>query len=215
MPDQVKHRSYDASRRRTAASRRREAILQAAYQAFVTNGYSGTTMAAIAGGAGVALDTVYASVGTKPQLLRLLVEAAISDTDGPVDVLDRDYIAAITAEPDADQKINLYAAALTGIQQRLAPLMRVLRTAASTEPDIAGIWSELLDRRASNMPLLVDHLATTGRLRPELPRDEVADTVWAVNSTEVYELLVHQREWTADQYERWLARTLRRLLLTD
>jgi hypothetical protein len=64
------------------------------------------------------------------------------------------------------------------------------------------------------MPLLIDHLAGTGRLRPELPRDEAADTVWAVNSTEVYAMLTQVRGWTDGRYERWLASTLRRLLLT-
>jgi AcrR family transcriptional regulator len=215
MPDQVKRRSYDASRRRMAADRRREAILEAAYQLFVSQGYGGTTMTAVAGAAGVALDTVYASVGPKPQLLRLLVEAAIANTDHPVDVLDRDYIAAVSAEPDADQKINIYAAALTGIQQRLAPLLRVLQTAGAAEPEVAAIWSDLLDRRAANMPLLIAHLATTGRLRPDLASEEAADTVWAVNSTELYQLFTHQRGWAAERYETWLARTLRRLLLTD
>lgn len=41
---------------------------------------------------------------------------------------------------------------------------------------------------------------------------EAADTVWAINSTEVYLLLRDQRGWTGQQYEAWLARTLARLL---
>jgi len=73
-------RRYDASRRRQAAERTRTAILDAALYLFTRQGYTATTMAAIAAQAGVALDTVYASVGRKPDLARLLIETAISGT---------------------------------------------------------------------------------------------------------------------------------------
>ena len=70
-PKQVK-RSYDATRRAEAAARTRQSILEAARTLFAENGYSATSMAAIAQAAGVALDTVYASAGRKPALVRLL-----------------------------------------------------------------------------------------------------------------------------------------------
>jgi AcrR family transcriptional regulator len=57
------------------------AILDAARVLFTERGYAATAMTAIADRAGVALDTVYASVGRKPQLARLLIETAISGTD--------------------------------------------------------------------------------------------------------------------------------------
>lgn len=75
-PDPNKRR-YDASQRRAAATTTRTSILAAARTLFIERGYVATTMAAIADFAGVALDTVYASVGPKPQLFRLLIESAI------------------------------------------------------------------------------------------------------------------------------------------
>jgi hypothetical protein len=85
--------------------------------------------------------------------------------------------------------------------------------AAAVEPALNQVWQQLLDRRARNMPLLIEHLAAAGVLRAGLTPPEAADTVWAVNSTEVYHLMTETRGWTAPQYERWLADTLIRLLL--
>ena len=105
-PKQVK-RSYDATRRAEAAARTRQSILEAARTLFAENGYSATSMAAIAQAAGVALDTVYASAGRKPALVRLLVETAISGTDQAVPAEQRDYVVAIRAAPHAVEKIRL------------------------------------------------------------------------------------------------------------
>jgi hypothetical protein len=42
---------------------------------------------------------------------------------------------------------------------------------------------------------------------------EAADFVWATNAPEFYQLLVGQRGWSPERYERFLADTWRRLLL--
>src|SRR3569833_423188 len=94
-------RPYDTSSRRKAAEMNRKAILDAARAMFCERGYAGTSMQAIAQVAGIALDTVYASVGKKPALFALLVEAAISGTDVAIPAEERDYVRAIRAEPDA------------------------------------------------------------------------------------------------------------------
>src|SRR6202022_3672358 len=111
-------RQYDRSKRREAAARTREAILNAALGLFADRGYAATPMTAIAEQAGVALDTVYASVGRKPQLARLLIEAAISGRSQAVPAEERDYVRAIQAAPDAGTKIAIYASAMRMIAGR-------------------------------------------------------------------------------------------------
>jgi len=208
-------RRYDATGRRAAAARRRAAIIEAATRLFLARGYPATTMAAIARAAGVTTETVYAAVGTKPELFRLLTETAISGTDQPVPVLERDYIQALRAEPSGRGKLETYAAAITEIQQRMAPLYRAAQQAAAAEPALAEVWQQLQDRRARNMPLLIEHLETAGPLRAGISHHEAADTVWAVNSTEVYQLMTETRGWTPQHYQQWLTRTLCTLLLAD
>ena len=206
-------RRYDASRRRQAAARTRAAILEAARELFSERGYTATPMTAIADRAGVALDTVYATVGRKPELARLLIETAVSGTDQAIPAGQRDYVRSIQAAPDAETKIAVYAAAITAIAPRMALVLDIIRQAAATEPELAALRTEIAERRAANMRLFVADLAAAAPLR--LDEDEAADIVWATNAAEMYQLLVGQRGWTPQRYERFLADTWHRLLLAE
>jgi len=211
MPSPVKRR-YDATRRRQAATRTRAAILDAARELFTERGYAATPMSAIAERAGVALDTVYASAGRKPELARLLIETAISGSADVVTAEQRDYVRAIQAAPDAETKIRIYASAIRAIAPRLALVLGIIQQ-ASAEPELAALWDEIAQRRAANMRRFVADLAAVAPLR--LGLDEAADIVWATNAVEMYQLLVSQRGWSPARYERFLADTWCRLLLAD
>ena len=204
-------RRYDASKRREAAARTRTAILAAALRLFAGQGYTATPMRAIAEQAGVALDTVYASVGRKPQLARLLIETAISGSTQAVPAEDRDYVRAIQAAPDAETKIAIYASAMRLIAGRLAPVLGIVQQAAPAEPELAALWREIAERRAANMRRFVADLAAVATLRVD--PGEAADIVWATNAPELYQLLTGQRGWSPERYERFLADTWCRLLL--
>jgi AcrR family transcriptional regulator len=210
VPSSVKRR-YDATRRREAAARTRQAILDAALQLFAARGYTATPMTAIAEHAGVALETVYASAGRKPALARLLIETAISGSSQAVPAEERDYVQAIQAAPDAKTKIDIYASAMRAIAGRLAPVLGILQQAAPAEPELAALWREIAERRAANMHRFVADLAEVAALRVDSA--EAADIVWATNAPEFYQLLVGQRGWSPERYEHFLADTWHRLLL--
>jgi AcrR family transcriptional regulator len=206
-------RRYDTSRRREAAARTRTAILDAALHLFTSQGYAATPMTAIAERAGVALDTVYASVGRKPQLARLLIETAISGASQAIPASERDYVQAIRAAPDAEAKIAIYASAMRIIAGRLAPVLGIIQQAGAAEPELAALWHEIAERRATNMHRFAADLAAVTTLRVD--PGEAADIVWATNAPELYQLLINQRGWSPEHYEHFLADTWRRLLLTE
>jgi AcrR family transcriptional regulator len=204
-------RRYDAGPRRQAAARTRQAILDAALELFADRGYAATPMTAIAQRAGVALDTVYASAGRKPELARLLIETAISGASQAIPAAERDYVQAIRAAADAETKIAIYASAMRRIAGRLAPVLSVIQQAAPAEPELAALWRQVADRRAANMRRFADDLAAVAALRVD-PGD-AADIIWATNAPELYQLLVGERGWSPERYEHFLADTWRRLLL--
>jgi AcrR family transcriptional regulator len=206
-------RSYDATARRVVAAETRNEILRVAYGMFVRLGFTATKVADIAEEAGVAVDTIYASVGTKRALFRTLVENAISGGDSAVPAEARAYVKAIRQEPDARRKLALYAGAIRSIHERLAPLIRVLKDAASGEDDLATLWKSISDRRAANMKMFATDLAASGALREGVGIDEVADVIWATNAPEFYLLLVHERGWAPERFENWLSDAWSRLLL--
>jgi len=211
--DAVKSRRYRSPRRDEQARRTRSSILAAARRLFSEQGYAGTTVAAIAAEAGVAVDTVYAAVGPKPVLFRLLLETAISGTDEAVPAENRNYVQWIRAEPRAQRKLQIYAQAVREIGERMGPLHLVLRDASAQAPELAQIRDDIATRRARNMRLLAQELIETGDLRANLTVDEVADVVWTMNSAEFYNLLVRERKWSPATFEQWLADCWCRLFL--
>lgn len=211
VPD--KTRSYRSPVREAQRERTRATVLAAAEQLFLARGYAGTTARAIADEAGVALDTVYAAVGKKPDVMLALLERAISGTTDAVPAHERDYVREIRGTPGAEGKIRRYARALTEVQPRLAPLVEVLRQAAVTDPSCADAWQRVADRRAGNMRLFVADLRATGELRPDLSDDDAADLVWSTNAPEYY-LLLAARGWSAQRYGDLLVDVWTRTLLT-
>ena len=218
MSDDVKRqptgkRPYHSPRRLEQATATRRAVLAAARELFVENGYSATTVAEIADRARVSVDTVYATVGRKPALLRELVETAISGTDHPVPAEQRDYVTRMRAAGSAREAIAIYAQAITAIHQRMAPVFLALRDAATGDRACADLWAEIAGRRAANMRAWAADLRRTGELRADLTDDQVADIIWSMNSAEYWDLLVRERSWTPDQFSRWLTDAWMRLLL--
>ena len=74
--DVKRKRPYRSERRREQAEQTRGRILDAAAELFVAGGFAGTSVAAIAGRAGVSAETVYQAFGSKPALLDALVRRA-------------------------------------------------------------------------------------------------------------------------------------------
>ncbi|MGV1037056.1 MAG: TetR/AcrR family transcriptional regulator [Candidatus Nanopelagicales bacterium] len=217
MPRTVKSkpgRRYDSSRRKASADQTRAAILVAARDLFTERGYAATTVAAIADEAGVAVDTLYATVGKKPEVFGELIELALSGVDVPVPALERDYVKRINQVATADEKLALYAAAVTSIQGRLAPLFVVFREGAAADPAVARLWNQISQRRAKNMRMLAAELRGTGKLRQDLTDDQVADIIWSMNSADFYTALVTERGWEPEGYREFLVDAWSRLLLS-
>ena len=163
-------------------------MLRAARDLFVTRGYPETTVADVARRAKVSVDTLYASVGRKPQLLLAVHDMVLSSADEPVAAEQRDYVAAIRAASGARAKLTTYAEALGRVFPHTVPLAESLRVAAQTDPECRKVWEGLNERRATNMLDFARELRATGELREDLTDEDVAHLVWTTNSAEFYRL---------------------------
>ncbi len=208
------NRPYDNAARQAQSDQTKGRILDAARALIVAKGYRATTVAQIARDADVHVDTLYALVGRKPEILRELIELAISGTNQPIAPEERDYVQRMQRESDPVRQLDIYAGAVRAIQTRLAPLFLALRDAASTEPEAHEVWHQISERRAANMRRLVANLGQSA-LRPDLSLDEAADVIWATASSELFVLLTDERGWSLDRYQYWLADTWRRMLLDE
>jgi AcrR family transcriptional regulator len=206
-------RRYNSPRRAEQAALTRRAVLEAARELFVADGYAATTVAGVARRARVAVDTVYATVGRKPDLLREVLETAISGTDVAVPAQQRDYVRAARAAARARDKIELYVEGLVAVQQRLAPVFLAVRDAGAADPAAAALWTAISERRAANMRRFAADLRATGELRADLSDDEVADVIWSTNGPEYWVLLVRDRGWSPRRFGELLVDSWTRLLL--
>lgn len=214
MTEHVKKRRYDASGRRAAAEQTRTRVLRAARELFTARGYAGTSVADIARAAGVSVDTLYASVGRKPQLLLAVHDVELAGGDAPVDAEQRDYVKAIREATTASDKIATYTDALAKLLPRTVPLLDSLRVAGQSDPACREVYRAVSERRAANMRLFAADLRSTGEVREDLDDDDVADLVWSMNGPDYY-LLMRSRGRTPEQYAAVVREVWTRTLLRN
>jgi AcrR family transcriptional regulator len=206
-------RRYTSTRRQAQAAETRRQIIAAAGKLFAELGYMGTTIEDIAREAGSAVQTVYATFGSKRAILTRLVELSVGGDEAAVHVLERPGPQAVRSEPDQQRQLRLFAHGIGEIMARMSPIFEIMRTAAKTEPEIADLLRQLLEERLQNLIQFVGWVAANGPLRDDLDVEAAGETVWLLTSAEVYHLLTVDRGWPRDRYEQWLGDTLIMLLL--
>jgi len=214
MPEGVKAtRRYDSTRRREQAAATRLEILEAAQRLFERDGYVATTMAAVAAEAGVALKTVYVAFETKGGLLRALWHLRLRGDEADIPIPERQWYRDVIAEPDPERQLRLGAHNARLVKERAGKLMRVMRDAAGTDADSAELWRRIQDDFLVNQRAVVDTIEAKGALAPGLDAARAADILWTLNHPDVWHLLVGERGWTPEAWERWFADTASAQLL--
>ncbi|MFF0340732.1 TetR/AcrR family transcriptional regulator [Kribbella sp. NPDC004875] len=198
---------------KTQANRQR---MRAAAQAlFTSKGYAATSMQAIADEAGMAVQTLYFTFGTKRALLSELLDVAVAGDDEPVPTLDRPRVRAAIADPDPEAQLRAQARLAREIYQRVAPVLQVVAHAATADAEIHELWETNNAQRAVVMEQLIAALATKTPLRAGLDTAEATDVALALLSPEVYQFFTVRRGWAADRWEKWTADALVTQLLPD
>jgi AcrR family transcriptional regulator len=189
-------RRYVSEVRDEQARRTRRAIVTAARELFLAQGYAATTIDAIAGAAHVSRRTVFNAVGGKVALLKLALDWAIVGDDEPVALADRPAVKAIQAERDPRRMLDLWVNMVVDIAARVAPIGEVLYAAADGDPEAAQLLANEAQGRMYGARAFAGHLASLGGLAEGVSQQQAADLCWAVNDGHLYSLLVTQRGWT-------------------
>ena len=157
----------------------RQAILAAAHELFLAQGYGATTVDQIAAKAGVSKPTVFASVGNKQAVLAAVRDVALAGDDLPVAVADRPAFQAVLAEPDPRRAVALMADHLADLWSRYAPIADILHGAASSgEPALQELWDTSQQQRLTAARSFITALADKGSLRDGLDHDTASDIAW-------------------------------------
>ena len=130
-------RSYDASGRQARAQETRQRVIDVAHDLFISHGYGRTTIADIARGADVSVETIYSAFGSKAALLRKVWFTRFRGDEQDVRLLHRSEIQEMLAEPDLVIRLRRHAVVYTAVFRRFVPLHRALEAAAASESSAA------------------------------------------------------------------------------
>ncbi len=203
--DTSARRRYASPLRAKRAEETKATILSTATGLFTTRGWANTGMRDVAREAGVAVETLYSYYSSKRKLFDAVVDHAVVGDDEPVAVAERPEFLAMGRGRRAD-RVAAAASLTAAIHERTGPFAKLLREAATTDDEIAEVLRATRERQRKDVEAGFELIAG----RP--PTDDERDGVWAILSPEIYLLLVQESGWSLDQYERWLADTLARVL---
>lgn len=195
------------SRRDAQSLATRTVIVRAALDLMLKRGYIPTTIVAIAAEAGVAVQTVYNSVGGKAAVLSAALDvASVPPEDGETD--PKPLRARIAGAGSGPEILRILADWIAEQNERTSGVHRVIAQAAGVDAVIA----ELETRRSTQRLLQYGEVAALLRarhsLRGGLSDHEAAATVWALGHPQAYRSLVLDLGWSVPAYRNWLGKAL-------
>ena len=182
--------------------RTRARVVDAATALFCEQGYLDTTMAAIAAAADVAVQTLYLAFGSKVAILTAAHDTAVVGDDEQTALLDRAWATEVRDDLDGPRALRTVMANTLAVVERVGPLHHVIQTAAA-DTDVGELLARIKDQRLATMRALAAQLATKDGFAPALSADEAADVLYAVVSNELHRILVIERHWPTEAWERW------------
>lgn len=211
MTDDVKPpRPREGAAPQARTRRTRAAVIDAARTLFVERGYGATTIEAISTLSDTPQATIYRLFSSKVGILSAMLDVSIGGDDEAVAMVDRPQVQALLADQDPKNQLAGFAALLRDLMARTAKVHRVVADAARSDEDAAALLADIARQRQAGQSRIARSLARSNGLRAGLRERDVSDVIYALASPELYGLLVFDRGWSGERYEKWL-----RTILTD
>ena len=203
----MKHVKPKMTHRQRQALATQTLIMEVSRDLFLQRGYGATTMEAIAEQAGVAVSTVYAIFKNKRGILQAIREAWHLASG------QRDLYQAALEQSDVRRRLELAAHATRRQWETGASMIAVYRGAAAVDTEAAAELDAALQGRRTYLDRFI--AASCESFRADLTPDQAATVYRALTLAEVYQELTENGGWSPDDYEQWLAETLKRQLLGE
>lgn len=171
-------------------------------------------MSAIAEAADVAIQTVYNVVGSKSDVLNLVLEETVTGPEAPRPVVQFMMERTERAE-DAAAVVDLLADWFLEVHERSGAVFRMIREAAAVDGAVAAYEEDREQRRLANYRLAAEMMAAKPGARLRLDLDAAAAAIWSIGHPQVYRRLVHDGEWSRQRYRTWVAEALNGVLLEN
>jgi AcrR family transcriptional regulator len=201
-------RRYNSSRRSMQAAQTKADILEAAQAAFAETGWAGTTLGALAERAGVAVETIYSTFGSKKALLRAAHDVAIVGDAEPVPLVERDVFQQLGVGTRT-QRIAKGTALAVDIHERSAGIWQAVLEASASDPEIDA-W-----RREADAGRRVDLAKSLEKVFDRPIKGAELEVLWVLYSAEAYLRLTVDAAMSRRAYEAALTSATLRILGED
>ncbi|MGE5595242.1 MAG: TetR/AcrR family transcriptional regulator [Hyphomicrobiales bacterium] len=195
------------TRRERQAQQTKRDIVQAARQLFVERGYQGTSIARIAEVAGVSVQTIYDSLGSKAAIVREL--NALIDDEGNV----RQIAASVFEADDPRTLIHRATAITASICSNCGDIVKATMSAAGIDAELAEVYAEGIRRHRMGIGRAVERLASMGALRRGLDPEGAGDIMAGLSEPRVAFAFVDGYGWSIERWHTWVTGALCTLLL--
>ena len=182
------------------ATRRR--ILDATLRLITRRGGADVKLADVARAAHVSRQALYLHFADRAALFLALVRHADQQRGLPA------AVQRIMKAPTGIAALREAVAMQARMNPRLWPLARAFESVRRQDDAAERSWQDRLESRLQGCRTVAARLAREGALRPELEPAVVTDLLWTLTSLRVWEDLVLQRGWSAEQYEKRLGDAL-------
>lgn len=185
--------------RQEQADATRDRIARAARGLFAQAGYGSTSIASIAAEAGVAARTVYATFGTKREILSRICEVWLEEAGA------RELAEQVLAEPDDEARLHGTAHWLTHLYASGFDVVTMFEGATDESPQTR----ELLRSKLAGRDQVLDAMVAT--LAPVLGGTvaQGQSVLRALAAPGVYRALVIESGWTPEDLAEWIVQVLR------
>jgi len=156
-----------------------------------------------------AVQTIYASVGSKRALVFALVE--LIDEEADVSALARRIVEA----PSAHEALAAGVHLTRQVQERVGDVIATLLSAGVVDEDAAAAGEEGLRRHRGGAATIAQRMDTLAGLRDGVAVEEAAAIISVLTSTAVYHQLRREFGWSFGDCERWILTVLGDTLLAQ
>lgn len=204
-----KKRAYSSETRDAQAAQTRAQILNAAKKLFQAQGFDRVTINALAKTAAVSTPTIYAVFKSKQGLLQSLIDDALPPEQFAT------LVDASMHEKSPRKRLSITAKLARQIYDAERELIDILREASVVANEFKVLEEEREQRRYHRQGEYVKKLMQDKALVKGLTLQKARDILWTLTGRDMYRLLVIERKWTSDEYEKWLAEFLIKSLLDN
>ncbi len=197
-----KKRVYKSESRKAQALKTRQSLFEVATQLFEEVGFEKVTIEVIAQAAHVSPSTIYSLFKSKLGILRALLDEALP----PEEFWD---LVKEAKQSTQTRQLEITAKISRRLYDAEKAQMALIAGASTLDPDFKKLEMEREERRYDRQDETARSIAQQNRLGLK----QTKDLLWLFSGRDLYRMLVIERRWSSDAYEKWLAEHLKQTLL--